>query len=220
MGVRDMGSLLGDAAGWAVNAVHSLGYPGVFVLVTMGNLYLLVPTHLSLPLFGFLVGQGRFSFPGVLAAATAGSVAASLVLYALGRWLGEERVRRLVERFGRLARLKTSDLDKASATFERHGGKAIMFGRLVPGVGALISIPAGIVRMPPVLFVLYVAIGSGMWNGALIGLGWVLGARWGLVERYAPIVEYAVLALLAAGIVLFVWRRRRGRRPPPTGPGS
>jgi membrane protein DedA with SNARE-associated domain len=105
------------------------------------------------------------------------------------------------------------DLDKASAVFERHGGKAILLGHLVPGVGAFISIPAGISQMAIIgRFMFYTIIGSILWNGGFVVLGWVLGENWQLVERYASIVEYTVLAAVAVGIVWFVWSRWKARR--------
>ena len=119
-------------------------------------------------------------------------------------------MRRFVEKFGRYMFVYVSDLDKASDMFERHGGKAVLIGHLVPGVTALISIPAGIKRMPIYgRFMVYTILGSALWNGGFIVLGWALGANYTLIERYAPIVEYTVLAAIALAILWFVWRRWR-----------
>ena len=165
-----------------------------------------------LPLAGFLVGQGRFSFGMVLFASTVGGVISSIALYFPGLWVGEENLRRLVARFGRFIFLDESDLDKASKMFERHGGKAVLIGHLVPGVTALISIIAGLKRMPiHGRFLFYTILGTALWNAALIALGWALGAEWELVKEYAPIIEYAMLAAVVVGILWFVWRRWRAR---------
>src|SRR3954470_4373893 len=142
-----MGDLVAGLAGWITDAVYYFGYVGVFVLVTLGNLHLPVPTQLTLPLAGFLIGEGKFSFIPVMAASTAAAVAVSLVFYLLGFWINEERLRKFVARYGRFVFVGESDLDKASEVFERHGGKAILIGHLVPGVGAFISIPAGMRHM-------------------------------------------------------------------------
>ena len=101
----------------------------------LGNLHLPVPTELTLPLAGFLVEQGRLSFGLVLLWTTVAAVVAALILYAPGRWFGEERLRRFVKRF---VFVHESDLDRASELFDQHGGKAILIGRLIPGVGTLI----------------------------------------------------------------------------------
>ncbi len=208
-----MGGLIGGLAQWFVDIVYSSGYIGVGLLVAAGYLHLIVPTQLVLPLAGFLVGEGRFSFPLVLAAATIGGVAGSVALYFPGLWLGEERLRQFIDKYGRYVFVYVEDLDKTSKMFERHGGKAVLIGHLVPGITALISIPAGLKRMSLYgRFMFYTIIGTTLWNGILIGLGWILGANYELVEQYAPIIEYAVLAAIVLAIIWFVWRRWRAHK--------
>ena len=206
-----MSDLFADLAQWVVEVVYSFGYGGVFVLIALINLHLLpIPTQLILSLAGFLVGQGRFSFVLVLAASTAGTLSASLALYLLGHWVGEKSLRRLVGRLERFRLVYESDLDKASKVFERHGGKAIVIGHLFPAVGALISIPAGLKRMPLLRqFLVYTVLGGSLWNGAFIVLGWVLGAQWMVIEQYASVMQYVAMAALAGGIIWFVWYRRK-----------
>lgn len=199
--------MFGNLVERIVEVVYSFGYPGVFVLILLQNLFPPVPSALILSLAGFLVGQGRFSFLPALLATTAGSVTSALILYTPGLWLGEERVRRFVKRFGRFIFVDESDLDKASGWFEKHGGSAVLFGRLVPGVGVLISLPAGIGRMPILRFMLYTALGTALWNGAFICLGWFLGAKWRQAGQYADILGYVALATAAAGLLWFLWRR-------------
>ena len=208
-----MGSLLAELARWVVDVVHSFGYVGVFVLVLAGSLFLPVPTELTLPLFGFLVVQGRLSFGAVLVTATAARVSAALIFYALGYRIGEARLRRLIERAERTKLVFGSDLDRAGAAFGRHGGKAILIGHLIPAVGALISVPAGLKRMPVRWrFLGYTLVGSTSWVGTLVGLGWALGRRWRVVEVYASFVGLIVLVVLTLGVVWFLWRRWRTHR--------
>ncbi len=208
-----MGELLTDLAIWVTDVVHSFGYVGVFVLIVLGDLRLPIPTELTLPLAGFLVGQGRLSFIPVLLTATAARVTTSLLLYTLGLRIGGERLRRLIKRFERFGLLFTSDVDKASEVFERHGGKAVLIGHLVPGVGALISVPAGLKRMPiRWRFLGYTVLGGTLWTGALVGLGWALGSRWRMVELYASFIGYAVLAAVVVGVIWLLWRRWKAYR--------
>jgi membrane protein DedA with SNARE-associated domain len=207
-----MSELLPDIVQWATDIAYSFGYVGIAFLTALGNLHLPIPTEITLPLAGFLVGQGRFSFFPVLIWTTAAAVVASVVLYLPGRWFGEERLRRFVRRFGRFVLVKESDLNKASELFKQHGAMAILIGRLIPGVGTLISVPAGIYRMPILgWFLVFTVLDSVIWNAMLIGLGWALGAQWTLVEQYARNVEYVVLALVALAIAWFLWRRLRIR---------
>jgi membrane protein DedA with SNARE-associated domain len=208
-----MASLLAELARWVFDVVHSFGYVGVFVLVLAGSLFLPVPTELTLPLFGFLVGQGRLSFVAVLLTGSAARVVAAFIFYALGLRIREARLRRLIERAERTKLLFRSDLDRASAAFERHGGKAILIGHLIPGVGALISVPAGLKRMPiRWRFLGYTVLGGALWTGALVGLGWALGRRWRIVELYASFIGLAVLAAIVSGVLWFLWRRWKAHR--------
>lgn len=204
---------LAGAAQLTVDVVYAFGYIGVAVLIAMGYMHLLVPTGLVLALAGFLVGQGHFSFVWVLVASTIGGVFGSLVLYLPGLWIEEESIRRFIGRLERFKLVYRSDLDKASKMFERHGGKAILIGHLVPGITALVSIPAGLKRMPIYgRFMVYTVLGCVLWNGGHIGLGWALGAQWELVEQYGRIVEFAVLLAMVGGVFWFLWRRWKVHR--------
>jgi membrane protein DedA with SNARE-associated domain len=208
-----MGGVLTDLVRWVIDVVHSLGYVGVFVLILAGSLYLPVPTELTLPLFGFLIGNGRLSFVPVLLAATAARVCAALVMYAVGFRLREARLRRVIRHFERYKLLFVSDFERASAVFERHGGKAILVGHLIPGVGALVSVPAGLKRMPlHWRFLGYTILGCSIWNASLIGLGWALGGRWRIIEVFTSFVGSAILIILIAATVWLFWRRRKAHR--------
>ena len=134
-----------------------------------------------------------------------------MVTYAVGLRISEERMRRGVRRFERSKLLFVSDLEKASGVFERHGGKAILIGHLIPGVGALVSVPAGLKRMPlRWRFLGYTILGCTVWNGTLIGLGWALGGRWRIVEAFTSFVGAAVLTVLISALLFLFWRRARG----------
>jgi membrane protein DedA with SNARE-associated domain len=208
-----MGCVLTDLVRWVIDVVHSLGYVGVFALILAGSVYLPVPTELTLPLFGFLIGNGRLSFAPVLLAATAARVCAALVMYAVGFKLREARLRRAIKHFERSKLLFVSDFERASAVFERHGGKAILVGHLIPGVGALVSVPAGLKRMPVRWrFLGYTVLGCSIWNASLIGLGWALGGRWRIIEVFTSFVGSAILIILIAATVWFFWRRRKAHR--------
>lgn len=207
-----MGSLLAELARWVFDVVHSFGYVGVFLVVLLGSLYLPVPTELTLPLFGFLVGQGRLAFVPVVLTATAARVVAAAVFYALGLRIGEARLRRLISRAERTKLVYGSDLDRASAAFEGHGGMAVLIGHLIPGVGPLISVPAGLKRMPVRWrFLGCTLLGSTVWTATLVGLGWSLGRRWRVVEVYASSLALAVAVFLVLGALWFLWRRWRTR---------
>ena len=134
----------------------------------------------------------------------------AFVLYALGRWGG----RTLVLRYGRVLRVSEADLIRAEGWFEKYGEAVVFFGRMVPIARSIVSIPAGMMRMPMVKFTVLTTIGSALWNTLLVGLGWYLGANWDVVGEYLHYVEYAVILGIVAGtIYLFVrWRSSRSSR--------
>jgi membrane protein DedA with SNARE-associated domain len=166
-------------AGWVIDVLLALGYAGLVGLVALETVFPPIPSELILPLAGFLTGQGRPAFPGAVAAATPGSVLGALGFSTVGRALGEARLRSLVRRHGHSLLIDDQDLERAHHWFARHGAWAVIIGRLVPAVRSSISLPAGFARMPLPWFSVLTAVGSGFWNGLLIGLGWVLGDRWG-----------------------------------------
>ena len=205
-----MGDPFAALAEWVTEVVESGGYPGVFFLIALEELFPPIPSELILPLAGFLAGHGRFEFIGVLVAATAGSTTGALVLYGGARTLGEARVRQVVERHGRFVLLRGEDVDRAHGWFDRHGQMAVVLGRCVPVVRSLVAIPAGLEPMPVARFVASTVAGSLIWNGFLIGLGWWLGDRWTVVQDYGRYLEIAALAAVALTVGRWI-RKRKGR---------
>lgn len=179
------------------------------VLVALGNIRLVpIPAELTLPLAGLLVGEGQLTFVLVLLWTTVASVIVSVILYLLGFWVGEESLRRFIRKFGRFVFVYESDLDKTCEMFRRHGGIACLVGRLIPGVTVLISIPAGIERMPIYgRFMIFTILATIAFNGAFVGVGWALGNHWDIVVQYAAIINYVTIAAIAGGILWFVGSR-------------
>lgn len=196
---------------FVTSVVERLGYVGLALMIAFENIFPPIPSEVILPLAGFNVWQGNFTFPMTVLAATVGSVVGALVLYGIGRWLGEERLRGLVRRHGGKLFVKESDVDKAHAWFAKYGGIAVLLCRLLPIVRSLISIPAGIEAMQLGKFTLYTAIGSALWNAALIGAGWALGTQWDKVEIVVGYLQWAVL-VVGAILVLQFLRKRAGSR--------
>ncbi|MFE0024045.1 DedA family protein [Amycolatopsis sp. NPDC059021] len=195
-------------AGWAVGLMDSLGGPGAAVIVGLDNLFPPIPSELVLPLAGFSASRGTFGLAGALFWTTLGSVAGAVIVYYLGLLLGRERTRRLL---GRIPLVKTSDFDRTEAWFARHGGKAVFLGRMVPIFRSLISLPAGIERMPFGRFLLLTTVGSLLWNTAFVVAGYLLGESWHLVDRYAEVFQYLVIAAVVLALGLFVFFRLRER---------
>ncbi|GIF49064.1 membrane protein DedA with SNARE-associated domain [Asanoa ferruginea] len=202
---RDLGGL----TGWVAGVLDSLGAAGVGLLVALENLVPPIPSEIVLALGGFLASEGRMSLPIVIVAATAGSVVGALVLYWLGRSLGEDRLKRWLDH---IPLVDADDLDKADKWFERHENAAVLLGRCVPVVRSLISIPAGANRMPLPRFVAFTTLGSAVWNSLFVGAGFALGSRWEQVDQYARWFDYAILALVVISVGLWVNKKIRKRR--------
>lgn len=205
-----MHELFAAVAAWITRTVETGGYVGVAGLTLLENLFPPIPSELILPVAGFLVSRGEMTFIWVVVASTVGSLAGAYMLYGLGYWLGEDRLRAFVRRYGRWLALDESDLDQAKGWFDHHGGAAVLIGRMVPSVRSLISIPAGIAHMPLGRFTLYTTLGSAIWNALLVGAGWAFGGQWERVEPYLAVFEWATIILIVGSVVWwFVGRRGR-----------
>lgn len=199
--------MLSDLTEWVTSVVEQVGYVGVALLVALENLFPPIPSEVVLPLAGFVAGRGDAWVVGMVLAATAGSVVGAWLLYGIAAWVGPGRLRRATMRYGGWFRISVDDLDRAEGWFDRRAGSAVLLCRCVPLIRSLVSIPAGFRRMPFATFTLYTAIGSLVWNVALIGAGYALGDRWDTVEGYLGYVQAVVLVLIAAAGAWFVWTR-------------
>ncbi|GIG86009.1 DedA family protein [Plantactinospora endophytica] len=203
---------LGGLTGWIAGVIDAMGVPGVGLLVALENIIPPVPSELVLAMAGYLAGEGRMNVVLVTVSATAGSVLGAVLLYWLGAALGEDRLKRWLDR---IPLVDTQDLDRADRWFERYGSWAVLFGRMIPVVRSLVSVPAGADRMPVGRFLALTTLGSGVWNAIFVGLGYGLGSRWQQIDRYAGYFDYGLLAVFVAMIGLWVvkkLRRRSGRR--------
>lgn len=199
---------LGGLTGWIAGVIDAMGLPGVGLLVALENLIPPVPSELVLAMAGYLAGEGRMNVVLVVLSATAGSVLGALLLYWLGAALGEDRLRRWLDR---IPLVDSDDLDRADRWFERYGSWAVLFGRMIPVVRSLVSIPAGADHMPAGRFLALTTLGSGIWNTIFVGLGYTLGSRWQSIDRYASYFDYGLLAIFVAMIGLWAGRKLRRR---------
>lgn len=193
---------------FAREAVVDAGYVGIFLTMVAEIVFPPIPSEVVLPLAGYEVSQGNLAFVPTLAAATAGSVAGALVLYALGRYGG----RALVLRWGRVLRVAPADLDRAEGWFDRHGDRVVLGARVVPLARSVVSIPAGMMRMPLARFVILTTLGSLLWNLVLVGAGHQLGANWdrvaSVVGRFSDVMLVVAVFSLVTGLIWLIRRRR------------
>ncbi|MDF9716513.1 DedA family protein [Nocardioides sp. ChNu-153] len=197
-------------AGWAVDLMEKIGPVGAGVAIAAENLFPPLPSEVILPLAGFTAHQGDFTLAEALFWTTAGSVIGAAVLYWLGVAFGRQRMYWVWEH---MPLVKTEDLERTEAWFERHGKKAVFFGRMIPIFRSLISVPAGIERMSFGLFLLLTLAGSLIWNSIWVLAGYFAGSQWDRVEPYMGVVQKVVIAAVVIGVAWFViFRVRQIRR--------
>jgi membrane protein DedA with SNARE-associated domain len=196
-------------AGWAVDVMERLGGFGAGLLIALENLFPPLPSEVILPLAGFAASRGSFSLTSAIVWTTAGSVVGALCLYVLGAAWGRERVFALWER---MPLVNVGDFQRTEAWFERHGPKAVFFGRMLPLFRSLISVPAGVQRMPVWQFLLLTTVGSALWNTTWVLAGYLLGEQWHLVEPIIGWFQWVVATVVVAAVTWWVVRRVRARR--------
>ncbi|PTT69605.1 DedA family protein [Arthrobacter sp. HMWF013] len=199
--------------GVAARGIETLGEWGVGLFTLAETVLPPIPSEVILPLAGYLAKQGSLNLVLIFITSTLGAYLGALLLYWLGAKLGLERS---IRGLSRLPLVDREDFDHAAGWFGRHGRSSIFFGRLLPGVRSLISLPAGASNMHLGTFSVYTLGGSGLWNGALIGLGYALGTQYQVIEQYSRFLNYAVYLALGLSVlwlvVRSVRRSRAGRR--------
>ncbi|RUA26381.1 MAG: DedA family protein [Actinobacteria bacterium] len=183
-----------------------IGPAGAGLAIALENIFPPLPSEVILPMAGLSASRGSFSLAEALIWTTLGSVMGAFLLYGIGAWLGVDRLRTIA---AKVPLLRPDDIDRTVAWFHRHGGKAVFFGRMVPIFRSLISIPAGVTRMPLWKFGLLTFAGSALWNTIFVLAGFLLGEAWPVIERYADILQYVVIAAVVVGIAWFLVVRIR-----------
>jgi membrane protein DedA with SNARE-associated domain len=187
---------------------------GVALLMLLQNLFPLLPSEVIMPLAGFLASIGYLDMRGVVLAGLLGSLLGHLPWYFLGFALGEERLEKLVARHGHWIRLRRVHVQKAEAWFDRNNVKAVLLGRLVPGLRTCINIPAGTTRMAFLPYLAYTLLGDAIWTTLLAYGGYALGRDYHLIASYMHLLIWA-LAFGATALILWMWIRRHGQNGRP-----
>jgi len=183
--------------------VQSTGVMGIALLMLLENIFPPIPSELIMPLAGYTAAQGQANIFLVILAGTIGSLAGAFFWYLVGLWVGEERLKRLADRYGRLLTMNSRDVEKADDWFDEHGHKAVLIGRLVPTIRTLISVPAGLSEMAWQRFLIYSGIGTAAWTALLAGLGYALGSQYEVVGEWLDPVSFGIMALIVA---LYLYR--------------
>ena len=204
----------GGITGFLLDLVDKLGAVGVGLTILIETVIPPIPSEAVLGAAGVLINDGRMSVVPTVLFATLGSVLGAIFFYAIGKWLGPRRSHAFLDRLPLVA---TEDVDRTFAWFERHGRSAVFFGRMVPIVRSFVSVPAGVVRMPFLQFVLFTAAGSLIWNSVLIGLGVAAGD---FIQENLHYLDYVVAAVVVLAVCWFVYKKVTGRLRRPAQAGA
>ena len=215
MGLSDLVTQLPDLIGQAVEANQWLGYTAIFAAMFLENLFPPIPSELIMPLGGFYVQQGQLQLVPVVLAGLLGTVLGALPWYGIGRLVNEERIELWLSRYGGWIGIRPEELGRSRKWFGRYGTALVFWGRLVPGIRTLISVPAGIEMMPMTPFLLWTTAGSLIWTVLLTVAGMVMGEGYSNVELWIDPVSKAVKVILVIAVLggaiwlcLRIWRRR------------
>lgn len=196
---------------WITNIMDSWGYLGIILLMFLENIFPPIPSELVMPLAGFTASQDKLNIAFVIGAGTVGSVLGALPWYYAGFYLGEERLKNWADKYGKWLTVRRKDIEKSSKWFSKHCGKAVVLGRLVPGIRTLISMPAGIHQMNLVKFLLYTALGAGFWVAVLAIAGYKLGENYQRVEQYVGPASLIILVAVVIYAIIWVMRRKQNK---------
>lgn len=197
---------------WILATMDRLGLAGVTLMMFLENVFPPIPSELIMPMAGFSSAMGDMNIVAVIIAGTLGSVLGALPLYYLGTMFDEQHLHKLAEKYGKYLLIKPSDITNATNWFNKHGKAVVFFGRMIPAIRSLISIPAGMNRMPILPFLVLTTLGSAIWTTLLAYAGYVLGANYEQVAEFIAPISTAVGVAVAVGVVLFVIIRL-SRRP-------
>ncbi len=198
---------MSQLSAWVLIIMAKFGYLGIIFAMFAENVFPPIPSELIMPAAGFAVARGDLNLILVILAGTLGSVLGALPLYYLGRLLNEDRLMLFTEKYGKYVFVKPSDIRSSSVWFDKHGNKAVFFGRMVPGIRSFISIPAGMSKMPMLPFLAFTALGSSIWTSLLTVAGYYFGENYEVIETM--LAPYSKGFLLLAVVIIIAWFIKR-----------
>lgn len=188
---------------WIITLIEDAGYLGVGFLMFLETVFPPIPSEVIMTVSGLAAARGKMDITGVIAAGTAGAMLGNYFWYLAARVIGIERFKPLIIRWGRYLTLDWREIEKAEKLFGTQGWAIVFFGRMLPTLRSLISIPAGLLHMRLLTFVIWSTIGTAGWT-ALLGLaGYSMGKTFKEVDNFVGPIAIAVMVVIVLG---YVWR--------------
>lgn len=196
-------------AEWVIRFIEEHGYLGIAALMVAENLFPPMPSELIMPFAGFLAARGDLRPELVVACGALGALVGALPWYFAGRALGRKRVMRFADRHGQWLTFSADEVDKAMKWFAGRGPIVLVIGRLVPALRTVVSLPAGLARLPLQSFVMWTLLGSALWCSLLTTAGYVLEAQYERIAGWLNPVSTGILAVIVAAYAIRLVRHRR-----------
>lgn len=194
---------------WVLRLIDWGGYGGVFLLMLLETVFPPIPSEVILPIAGMRAANGPLGLPGVVIASTLGTMTGNTLWYLAARSVGLDRFHHFIDRHGRWLTMDWQDVEKVQRLFARFGPGIVLVGRMLPAIRTFISVPAGIVRMPLGLFLIWSTLGTALFAAAFAGGGYALGANFERIEEVAGPVSSAVILSI---VLWYIWRQLTWRR--------
>lgn len=200
---------------WIPQVMQQWSYLGIAFLMFIENVFPIIPSEVFMPLVGFTVSQGQIAFFPAVFAGVVGTILGAYPWYYVGKWVNEERLEHIADRYGKWVGISAKDIHRANHWFDKHGGQAVFICRMIPVLRTLISIPAGINEMPLMAFTLYSIVGTVIWVGALMAAGYKLGHHYEEVANYLAPFSKVIVIILAVALLVWIGRKliRRYGKP-------
>lgn len=192
---------------WVLSIMEKLGYLGIAFLMFLDNVFPPIPSEIIMPSAGYTAAKGELTFIGVIIAGSIGSLLAAAFLYWIGRKIPQQQLFSLVERYGKYIYIGVTDLEKSLTWFEKYGHRIVFFGRMIPAVRSLISIPAGMSNMPFRKFMAYSAAGTIIWTTFLAYIGYHFGENPALMSAITQRIAYIILAFTMIYILYYLMKK-------------
>ena len=193
---------------WIISIMEQLGYLGIALLMFLDNIFPPIPSEIIMPSAGYSASQGQLTLFGVIIAGCFGSLLAAALLYWIGYKFNHDSIFRFVDRYGRYMFIKSSDVKKSLDWFEHYGHRIVFFGRMIPAVRSLISIPAGMSHMPFWKFMFYSGLGTIIWTTFLACVGFYFGENQQLMQQIFSQVSHGIILIVLVIIAILLYRRQ------------
>lgn len=202
---------------WIIHFISTLGYFGIFILMTLESALIPIPSEVTMPFSGSLAAVGRFNFWLVVAAGTLGNLVGSMLAYFLGVWGQETVVRKVIVKYGKYFLISEHEYDHSERWFRKHGEIIVFVSRVLPIIRTFISLPAGVAKMNLTKFILYTTVGSLIWSYILTNIGVMLGNNWKSLEVYFRKLDLVIVVFLFGAIFFYVRRKLKHFHRPTSG---